>query len=57
MKRFTGQTKSHEVSGSANSVANGDVDELDSIINTAPREVSDDLRPFDRNDTLMCAAF
>jgi len=43
------------MSSLANSIANGDMDELVCNINTALKQVSDDLRPPDRNDTLITA--
>jgi len=43
MKRFTGESKQNELTGLANSVANGDISELVDRINKALKRVSDDL--------------
>ena len=45
MKRFTGQTKQHELSGLANSAANGDYRLLADMINKSLQAVSEDLSP------------
>ena len=45
MKRFTGQSKQNDLSGLANSVANGDLSELGDLINDFLKRVSDDLKP------------
>ena len=45
MKRFTGQSKTSETSGLANSVANGNVCALADMINESLKRVSDDLQP------------
>ena len=47
MKHFTGQTKQHELSGLANTVANGSLHNLAEIINSSLKAVSDDLHPLD----------
>ena len=50
MKRFTGQSKQNELTGLANSVANGDISELVDRINKALKRVSDDLEPVSYDD-------
>ena len=45
MKRFTGQSKASEMSGLANSVANGDVCAFAGMINESLKRMSDDLQP------------
>ena len=43
MKRFTGQPNANDLSGLANSAANGDISVLADMINVSLKRVSDDL--------------
>jgi len=52
MKRFTGQSKASELSGLANSIADGDVSALADMINVSLKRVSDDLQPLSEDNEM-----
>jgi len=53
-KRLTGQSNKSDLSGLADSVCDGDVQQLTNIINKSLQQVSADLQPLTTNDFAMC---